>query len=311
MNEDDNCDAEDVPDSYILGPHDKQLLDAAKSLLTKVAYAPSLHPAQLVSVAKLQHALARLPHANSELEVQVSVVGPRHTFGEVETYHYWDVTLECGTIRLASGGHFYRSSSGGDSFNTVTWEAEPGQEADLSDYSADLWMVPDLRTYADGVASVEFNTGGYSIEVTDSDNPLLEEMEDEEEVDEEEVDEDDDCGDDKEATTDRIEFTVAPVDASEAAIAKKINKAEVDSHEPDYAYGATSCDFCQCQLNTRGLYVDGMASEGMMWANMCVPCFNVRGAGLGWGKGQLYARQSNGDWRMVAGFRPAEGPQTF
>ena len=299
MNEDDSdCDNEDGSDSYVLNPHDKQLLAAAQSLLVKVARAPSLHPAQLVSVAKLQHALARLPHANPDLEVHVSVVGPRHTFDDIETYHYWDVTLECGTLRLASGGHFYRPSSGGDSFTTMTWEAQPGEESDLSDYSANLWMVPDLRTYVDGVASVDFSTGGYSIEVTDSDNALLEEMEDEEEG-----DEDDESGDEEEATTGRIEFTVTPVDASEAAVAKQINEAEVHSHQPDYAHGATACDFCQCQLNTRGLYVDGMAREGMMWANMCVPCFNVRGAGLGWGKGQLYARQPNGDWRMVAGFR--------
>jgi hypothetical protein len=39
---------------------------------------------------------------------------------------------------------------------------------------------------------------------------------------------------------------------------------------------------------------------------MCVDCFNDRGVGIGFGKGQLYARQPNGDWRLVAGFQPED-----
>jgi len=39
---------------------------------------------------------------------------------------------------------------------------------------------------------------------------------------------------------------------------------------------------------------------------MCVPCFLRKGDGVEWGTGQLYARQPNGDWRLVAGFNPAE-----
>ena len=305
MNDDSDFDNEDASDSNVLNPQDEALLDAARSLLAKVASAPSLHPAQLVSVAKLQHALARLPQANSELEVHVSVVGPPHTFGDIETYHYWDVTLECGSLRLASGGNFHQPSTGGDSFTTMTWEAQPGEESDFSDYSANHWMVPDLRTYPDGVASVDFATGGYSIEVTDSDNPLLDEMGDEEEG------EDDENSEEEESAPERVEFSVSVIDAAEAALAKQINPAEVHSNKPDFAHGATTCDFCRCQLNTRGLYVDGAIRGQMMWANMCVPCLNVRGSGLGWGKGQLYARQPNGDWRMVAGFRPADDQESF
>ena len=64
MNDDSDFDNEDASDSYVLNPQDEALLDAARSLLAKVASAPSLHPAQLVSVAKLQHALARLPQAH-------------------------------------------------------------------------------------------------------------------------------------------------------------------------------------------------------------------------------------------------------
>ncbi len=56
-------------------------------------------------------------------------------------------------------------------------------------------------------------------------------------------------------------------------------------------------------LAQRGLFVDGRLRNDLMWGNMCAACFNSKGAGIGWGEGQLYARQPNGDWRMVAGFQ--------
>ncbi len=304
MNEpDSDFDTEDASDSYVLSPQDGSLIAAAQSLLSKVAQAPSLHPAQLVSVAKLQHALGRLPKVTDLSYIRVSVSSPRRMFSDIETWHWWDVVVEDDTLRLSSGGHYYHPKSGGDSFTTMTWDAQPGEESELSDNTADLAMVPDLRTYADGVASVDFSAGGYSIEVTDSDNPLLDDMGDDDD-DEAGDEEDEETDNEEEETVERVEYTVTPVDAAEAALAQRINEAEVHSHEADYAAGADTCDFCQCQLDTRGLYVDGMTRADMSWANMCVPCFNVRGADLGWGKGQLYARQPNGDWRLVVGFRP-------
>jgi hypothetical protein len=300
-------DNEDATESYVLSPQDKQLIAAAQSLLSKVARAPSLQPAQLVSVAKLQHALGRLPQVTALSYVHVSVSSPRRMFGDIETWHWWDVTIEDDSLRFTSGGHFYQPRSGGDTFTTMTWDACPGEESELVDNSLILGMVPDLRTYEDGVASVDFAAGEYSIEITDSDNPLLDEMgDDDEEIGEEDEDDEETDGEDEdEETVERVEYTVTPVDAAEAALAKQINEAEVNSHEADYAGGAQKCDFCQCRLDTRGLYVDGMTRADMSWANMCAPCFSVRGAGLGWGTGQLYARQPNGDWRLVAGFPPS------
>ena len=43
MNDDSDFDNEDASDSYVLNPQDEALLDAARSLLAKVASAPSLH----------------------------------------------------------------------------------------------------------------------------------------------------------------------------------------------------------------------------------------------------------------------------
>jgi hypothetical protein len=55
-------------------------------------------------------------------------------------------------------------------------------------------------------------------------------------------------------------------------------------------------------LDERGIFVDGKVRNSFEWANMCALCFEKHGEGIGWGRGQLYALQPNGDWRLVAGF---------
>ncbi len=300
-----NSDAESESENYVLTAHDHELLTAAKLLLNKVASSAGLHPAQLATVEKLQRALADMPVPNTEMDVLVSVSSPRRSFGEAETFHWWSVALENGCLRLESGGHFYQPSTGGDSFTSMMWSVQPGEESEFSDFKNNLRIVPDVRTYPDGIASVDFASGGYSVEVTDSDNPLLDEMEEEDDEDEAEDDEEQaDNEDHDEPEIERVEFTVSPVDASETAIARQIDEATVHSNEPAYSCGGETCGVCECELSTRGFFVDGMMGDGFEWANMCVPCFNLRGAGIGWGRGQLYARQPNGDWRLVAGFQP-------
>ena len=78
----------DVPERYDLNAQDRDLLQAATILLKKAAGAESLRPAELVSVAKLQHVLSVLPRVTPDLEVTVQVTGPRRKFGEIETWHY-------------------------------------------------------------------------------------------------------------------------------------------------------------------------------------------------------------------------------
>jgi hypothetical protein len=56
----------------------------------------------------------------------------------------------------------------------------------------------------------------------------------------------------------------------------------------------------------KGLFIDGRLENDFMWANMCAKCFSARGAGIQWGAGQLYAKQSSGEWRMIAGFQPTD-----
>lgn len=296
MNPDQSFDEEDnLREKYIFNSVDRKLIAAAKLLLRKAAAWAELPPAQLITIAKLLHMLSRLPHVDPNLDAQISVSSPRKSFGEIKTFHWWDVIAENGILRLTSGGHFYQPSTGGDTFTSMIWEAHPGEETELQDFSENNSIVPDLQTYRDGVASVNFAGQGYSITVTDSDNSALDEME---EYSEEDATETEDVAD--------REFTLTPVDGIDAAIARLINAAEVYTHEPDYAFGVEACDACQCQLTSRGFFVDGMLKADRSWANLCIPCFNVRGSGIGWGKGQLYALQPKGDWRLVAGFRPIE-----
>src|SRR5688500_7278875 len=116
---------------YLLGERDQDLLEAARALLAKVARASSLRPAELVSVAKLQHVISRLPKVTYELEVSVQVSAPRRRFSEIETFHYWEVATMGGILRLMSGGSFYRPSTGGDSFTSMIWEVQAGERPEF------------------------------------------------------------------------------------------------------------------------------------------------------------------------------------
>ena len=101
-------------------------------------------------------------------------------------------------------------------------------------------------------------------------------------------------------------WVVGTVDDAEKMIADTINSDEVNDREPDYASGVEECGACQCDLRTRGLAIDGALKGQGMWGYFCIPCFLRECEGIGWGKGQLYAKQPSGEWRLVAGFPPIE-----
>ncbi len=163
---------------YTFDARDRTLLTAAAALLKKVAVAETLEPARLVSSAKLQHLFSRLPHTAPDMEVSVSVVGQRHKFDDIETWHYWDVAVEQKRLSISSGGHYNDPCSGGDSFTTMTWSAVSGESTVYDDYRETLWMVPDVQSFPEGVATIDFASSGYKIEVSDSENPLLSNDED-------------------------------------------------------------------------------------------------------------------------------------
>jgi hypothetical protein len=58
-------------------------------------------------------------------------------------------------------------------------------------------------------------------------------------------------------------------------------------------------------LNGQRFVIDGMVGQKNSsggWAYMCATCFTSHGAGIGWGKGQLYERTPDNEWLQVAGF---------
>lgn len=76
--------------------------------------------------------------------------------------------------------------------------------------------------------------------------------------------------------------------------------------EPLYAAGApAACDLCERPLESSGFYVDGKLRQSMQWANLCARCALQRGEGIGWNRSQLFERQEDGKWRLIAGFPPA------
>lgn len=107
-----------------------------------------------------------------------------------------------------------------------------------------------------------------------------------------------------EEVEDQPALAVSPVDDAERALAQMISRAEVEQRPTDYAAGAEECDYCHRSFDRCGLFVDGKLRGDSMWANMCASCFPKHGEGIGWGRGQIFARQANGDWRLVAGFPP-------
>jgi hypothetical protein len=296
----------DMPERYNLNARDRSLLQAATNLLKRVAAAETLRPAELVSVAKLLHVLSILPRVTSDLEVTVQVTGPRREFGEIETLHYWEVAVEGERLSISSGGHFFQPSTGGDSFTTMIWAAIPEEFSDLDDYRQSLWMVPDVLWFPDAVAGVDFASGGYKIRVIDEDNSLLEDDEDpnEEGSDGEpgDIEEEDLSGNRKTPRT----WSLSPIDALEERLASTVDADDVDASEPAYAYGVENCQFCCCPPNRRGVFVDGWLRGHLTTGNMCANCFDSRGEGIGWGQGQLYARQPDSRWRRVAGGRPLD-----
>lgn len=86
--------------------------------------------------------------------------------------------------------------------------------------------------------------------------------------------------------------------------------------EQSYCYDHLDrCNFCGADLARLGYVIDGEVKgtsqiglpDGTtvgQWAYMCPDCFAKRGVGVKFGTGQLYERQRDGQWMLVAGFQP-------
>lgn len=61
------------------------------------------------------------------------------------------------------------------------------------------------------------------------------------------------------------------------------------------------CDICTIPLAGEQFFSDGRLRGDSAWANMCADCSIYHGEGIGWGTGQLYRKERDGRWLMVAG----------
>ena len=119
--------------NYNLDDRDKLIALAAKDLLWKVVRSSLTNSKQIEILAKAIQTFDALPRASGDHNIIISLTGPRRWFGEHEIWHWWEINIEGGFLQVSSGGHFYRKSTGGDSFSCMYWSASPGSAAELND----------------------------------------------------------------------------------------------------------------------------------------------------------------------------------
>ena len=312
MEQDWSDDEEQAGDVYLFDRADKMLVRFAATLMERAVAVPTVPWAKRATIAKLMHVFSRLPYRSQDLNVCTTISSPRKRYGDAEIYFYLSIGVESDQLAIRYGGYYYHPRSGGDSFTVFTWRADPGCDAEQVSHLADLRVVTALVNPLDVMRRMGETLNECSISIDDDDNELVgdDEIEDEprtldpqydeaEEEPETDSDRDDDTDDDGQ----RPPLKIQPVTAADRELLQRVGAAQLAStHTGDYAYGISRCDHCGCALNSVGLFVDGATRDGS-WGNYCANCCLQYGVGVGWGKGQLYARQPDNKWVLVAGFR--------
>ena len=283
-------DTSDVPDNYCLNSRDQSVIANAIQLVEKILRADFITAAEIVSVAKVLHVLKRLPQRSTELTVTISLSGPTRQFGEHRIYHFWQVNVFDSEVEISSGGHFYRKSTGGDTFTCMHWSAQPGFEADYGDYLEQHKIVDDAQPFDQEIATMDLSQAGYTLSVTDDDNPLLEEIGES----------------DQEKQSGEVESPEVKYTEAEQQLVKLADLAEGRRRGDYYSNPPERCDACGCEIAQRAFFVDARLRGQIMFASLCAECFLAKGEGIGWGQGQLYQREPDCQWLLVAGFPPKE-----
>ncbi len=103
----------------------------------------------------------------------------------------------------------------------------------------------------------------------------------------------------------------------DSALEPLIEKERAEREEQVCTDSPERCDLCHQSLAGHRFMIDGEISRSRQmpipgaqtmgeWGYMCAKCFAARGVGIKWGTGQLYQRNSAGEWVLVAGFQPEE-----
>lgn len=167
MEDSDEADEDEISeDSYLLYPNRSSILCATRNLLWRLAGSSLLDDAaKVIAVGTMFQVIQNLPKVTPDVSFSIHLTGPTRTFGTHEIFHWWDVELEDGTLRIGSGGHFYRQETGGDSFTSVTWTVYPGCEPEENNYLHTLSVVDDADFFENEVEAIDFRTEDYKLTI--------------------------------------------------------------------------------------------------------------------------------------------------
>ena len=151
---------------FLITPQDlDEVVRPAVRLLDKIVNSSRLTDRATEPVLLLVDVLHDLPNPCPWMNAAVTVTGPRRWYGDHEIYHFWTIRIEGNSLEISGGGHFYRQSTGGDSFTSFRWAASPGEEAWCDDYFSTLDIVDDAATFAEHEKRIDLSDAGYKIDV--------------------------------------------------------------------------------------------------------------------------------------------------
>jgi hypothetical protein len=73
---------------------------------------------------------------------------------------------------ISSSGLCYQPGADSDDVSMMSWTALPGATTEFDDYRESHWTVPDVHSFPEFVASVDLNSPGFKLEVSEPDNTL-------------------------------------------------------------------------------------------------------------------------------------------
>lgn len=152
-------------DLYVMEDLDWAVVGIAKQLLAKVIVSPLINESERKILYSIGERLDRLPEVSPSIDADLSVVGPRRRFEDREIYHHWTVKVLDEELSFKSGGHFYRPSTGGDSFTSFSWILLPGQRSECLDYSEGLTLGDDARPIGTAINDLDLTAPGFEVEV--------------------------------------------------------------------------------------------------------------------------------------------------
>jgi hypothetical protein len=81
-------------------------------------------------------------------------------------YHWRHLEIDGEVVSVTSDGHFYRPTTGGDSFTAMAWRASSNFATEHFDCHDDLSIVDDAQPFDSEVKSIDFAQPGYVLEVS-------------------------------------------------------------------------------------------------------------------------------------------------